>query len=165
MVQFECGTRILRVIHGRDARPTSNHMDQPKPRVWLEAFLLTGVFYCTVGIAFTTFGSWSSSNRMVVAWRVASFVVSLVAFAIHIGYEHFSLGNRPLIVALHASLAVALGGFLLALAANINSISVANSRHGLLAIALVVWPVMTGIPAFMVALIVAAGLKFIRPKA
>jgi hypothetical protein len=141
-------------------------MDKPKPRLWLEAVLLTGVFYSTVGIAFTTFGAWSSSNRMVVAWRVASFVVSLVAFAIHIGYEHFGLGSRPMIGALHASLAVALGGFLLALAANINSRRVANSSHGLLAIALVVWPVMTGIPAFLVALIAAGGLHFFRrPKA
>lgn len=127
--------------------------------------MLTGALYCTFGIAFGAFAAWSSSQRMVVAWRVASFVVSLVAFAIHIGYEHFSLGNRPPIVALHAALAVALGGFLLALAANINSIRVANSNHGLLAIALVVWPVMTGIPAFVIALIAATGLKFIRPKA
>src|SRR4030095_4170719 len=139
-------------------------MDEPKSRLWREAVLLTGVFYCTVGIAFTTFGSWSSSNRGVVAWRIASFVVSLVAFAIHIGYEHFSVVNRPPIVALHTSLAVAFGGFLLALAANINSFRVANSKHGLLALALIIWPVMTGIPAFVVALITAAGLKFIRRK-
>jgi hypothetical protein len=139
-------------------------MDEPNSRLWREAVLLTGVFYCTVGIAFTTFGSWSSSNRGVVAWRIASFVVSLVAFAIHIGYEHFSLANRPPIVALHTSLAVAFGGFLLALAANINSFRVANSKHGLLALALIIWPVMTGIPAFVVALITAAGLKFIRRK-
>ncbi len=152
------------MIHRRDARHLAKSitMDQPKPRLWLEAVLLTGVFYCTVGLAFTTFGSWSSSQRTVVAWRVASFVVSLVAFAIHIGYEHFSLANRPLIVALHASLAVALGGFLLALAANINSIRVANSNHGLLALALIIWPVMTGIPAFAVALITAGGMQFLR---
>jgi hypothetical protein len=34
----------------------------------------------------------------------------------------------------------------------------------LLAIALVVWPLMVGIPAFVVALIAAVALKFIRPK-
>lgn len=124
--------------------------------------LLTGVFYCTLGIAFTTFGSWSSSNRGVVGWRVASFVVSLVAFALHIAYEHFSLASRPPIVAWHASLAVALGSFLLALAANINSLRATNANHKLLALALVVWPVMTGIPAFVVALIVAGGLHFFR---
>jgi len=122
--------------------------------------LLTGAFYCTIGIAFGVFAAWSSSFRMVVAWRVASFVISLIAFAIHIGYEHSGLGNRPVIVALHSSLGVALGAFLLAVAANIHSIGAANSNHRLLAIALIIWPVMTGIPAFVVALIAAGGLHF-----
>jgi len=99
---------------------------------------------------------------MAVAWNFASFAVSLIAFAIHIGYEHFSLGNRPLIVGLHTALAVALGAFLLAVSANIRSIGIATSNHRLLAIALVVWPLMTGIPAFVVALIGAGGLHFFR---
>jgi hypothetical protein len=57
---------------------------------------------------------------------------------------------------------VALGGFLLAVAANIHSIGVSESNHRLLALALIIWPVMTGIPAFAVALISAAGLQFFR---
>jgi len=137
-------------------------MDEPKRRLWLRAVLLTGALYCTIGITFSAFAA-RSSHRMAVAWNVASFGVSLVVFAIHIGYEHFSLGNRPLIVGLHTALAVALGSFLLAVSANIHSIGVATSNHRLLAIALVVWPLMTGIPAFVVALIAAVALKFIRP--
>jgi hypothetical protein len=121
------------------------------------------VLYCTIGITFSAFAARSSSHRMAVAWNFASFGVSLVVFAIHIGYEHFRIGNRPLIVALHTSLAVALGGLLLALAANIHAIRVASANHRLLAIALIVWPLMTGIPAFVVALIAAVGLRFIRP--
>ena len=131
---------------------------------WLRAVLLTGAIYCTIGIGFSAFAGWSSSRRVVVAWNIASFVVSLVVFAVHIGYDYFRHGNRPLIVAWHASLAVALGSFLLAVSANIHSFRVANSPHGLLAIALVVWPLMVGIPAFVVALIAAAALKFIRPR-
>lgn len=137
-------------------------MDKPKRRIWLRTVLLVGAFYCTIGIVFGALAGWSTSNRMVVAWRVASFVISAVAFAIHIGYEHFGFDNRPLIVALHASLAVALGAFGLALAANIHSIGVASSNHRLLAAALVIWPVMTGIPAFVVAFITAGGLHFFR---
>jgi uncharacterized protein (DUF486 family) len=139
-------------------------MDNQTRRLWLRAVLLTGAIYCTIGIGFSAFAVRSSSQRMVVAWNVASFVVSLVVFAMHIGYEHFGIGNRPLIVAWHTSLAVALGSFLLAVSANIHSFRVANSQHGLLAIALVVWPLMTGIPAFVVALIAAVALKFIRPR-
>jgi len=129
-------------------------------RQWLRAVLLTGAIYCAIGIGFSAFAAWSSSQR--VAWNVASFVVSLVVFAVHMGYEYFGIGNRPLIVAWHASLAVALGSFLLAVSANINSLRVANAKHGLLAMALVVWPLMVGIPAFVVALIAAGGLHFFR---
>jgi len=124
--------------------------------------LLVGAIYCAIGIGFSSFAARSSSQRMVVAWNVASFVVSLVVFAVHISYDYFGLRNRPLIVAWHTSLAVALGSFLLAVSANINSFRVANSQHGLLAIALVVWPLMTGIPAFVVALIATSGLHFFR---
>jgi hypothetical protein len=136
-------------------------MSNQKRRLWLRAVLLTGAIYCTIGITFSAFAA-RSSHRMAVAWNVASFAVSLVVFAIHIGYEHFSLGNRPLIVGLHTAFAVGLGGFLLAVSANIHSIGVATSNHRLLAIALVVWPLMTGIPAFLVALIAAGGLHFFR---
>jgi uncharacterized protein (DUF486 family) len=135
-------------------------MSNQTRRIWLRAVLLTGAIYCAIGIGFSAFAARSSSQH--VAWNVASFVVSLVVFAVHIGYEHFGIGNRPVIVAWHASLAVALGSFLLAVSANINSFRVANSPHGLLAIALVVWPLMVGIPAFVVALIAAGGLHFFR---
>ena len=126
--------------------------------------MLVGAVYCTIGIGFSAFAARSTSHRTAVAWNVASFVVSAIVFAIHIGYEHFGLGNRPLLIALHTSLAVALGAFLLAVSANIHSFRVANSNHRLLAIALVIWPLMTGIPAFVVALIAGAGLSLIRPK-
>ena len=165
-MRLESGTRILRVIHGRDAGATlrndriAESMNNQK-RQELRAVLLTGAIYCTIGITFSAFAA-RSSHRMAVAWNVASFAVSLVVFAIHIGYDYFGIGNRPLIVAWHASTAVALGSFLLAVSANINSLRVANARHGLLAIALVVWPLMVGIPAFVVALIAAGGLHFFR---
>lgn len=140
------------------------NIDKPERRIWLRVVLLIGALYCTIGIAFGAFAAWSSSNRMVVAWRVASFIVSLIAFAFHIGYEYFGLTNKPLTVALHASLAVALGAFLLAVSANVHSLGVDSSNRRLLAMALVIWPVMTGIPAFVVGLIAAAGLKLIGSK-
>ena len=139
-------------------------MDQTKRRLWWPMVLLIGGFYCTVGILFGVFAAWSESNQMVVAWRVASFVVSAIAFALHIAYEHFRLGNRPLTTAWHTSLAVALGAFCLAVAANIHAIGVATANHRLIAAALVIWPLMTGIPAFVVALLVAAGLNYFPQK-
>lgn len=101
---------------------------------------------------------------MVFAWRLASFIVSAVAFALHIGYEHFRIGSKPLTVGLRTALAVALGAFGLAVAANIHALGVPNSSRGLLVLALVIWPLMTGMPAFVIAMISAAGLGWLRRR-
>src|SRR5262245_51573328 len=116
---------------------------------WL-VVLLVGAFYCLVaGIAFTALAARSASPQMVFAWRLASFIVSVIAFALQIGYEHFRLRTRPAIVGLHTASAVALGAFGLAVAANVHAIGVANANHLMLALSLIIWPLMTGLPAFL----------------
>jgi hypothetical protein len=61
-------------------------------------------------------------------------------------------------------MAVALGAFGLAVAANIHSLQAGTGNRQLLALALVIWPIMTFVPAFVVALAVAFGLARIRPN-
>jgi len=118
--------------------------------------------YFVVGIAFAAFAGWSTSNQMRVTWRVLAFVISAVAFATHTGYEYFQLGNSPRATALHAAGAVAVGAFALAVAANIHGQLVGSSHWRLLVFALVAWPVLTAVPAFVVALVAAAGVGFWR---
>ena len=129
---------------------------------WFPAVILAGVLYAVVGIAFGTFAGWVESNQMRVTWRLLAFLTSAVAFAIHIGYEHFRLGNLPRITAAHASLAVAVGAFGLAVAANIHGQRVASSHQRSLVFALVTWPALTAVPAFVVAFLAAAGLRMKR---
>jgi TM2 domain-containing membrane protein YozV len=81
-----------------------------------------------------------------------------VAFAIHIALEHFRFQNQPRKAALHTSLSVALGTFGLAGAANIHALRTGTGNQSLLALALVIWPIITSVLAFVVALIVAAAL-------
>jgi hypothetical protein len=97
-------------------------------------------------------------------WRLASWLTCAAAFAVHLGYEHFRLCNSPGRIALHASMAVALGAFGLAIAANIHALRAATGNQRLLALALVIWPIMTAVPAFLVALAVAFGLTRMRPN-
>jgi hypothetical protein len=59
-------------------------------------------------------------------------------------------------------LAVALGAFALAVAANVHGVWVASSHQRALAFALVAWPALTAVPAFVVALGAAAGLGLSR---
>jgi hypothetical protein len=60
-------------------------------------------------------------------------------------------------------LAVALGAFALAVGANVHALRT-GSRHGLLIPALVLWPLLTGIPAYVVALVAVAGLALRRRR-
>ena len=61
-----------------------------------------------------------------------------------------------------ARAAVAFGAFALALAANIHDLGSASGYRPRMLIALVAWPLLTGVPAFIVALVVAAGLGLKR---
>ena len=133
---------------------TSNERSQ-NPR-WFPVALLLGVLYFLLGIGFATLASWAATNSTRVIWNRLGFLISAVAFVLHIAYEHFRLRSSPLITATHVSIAVALGAFALAVNANIHGYRVGSGNKGLLALALVAWPAITAIPAFVVALATAA---------
>jgi hypothetical protein len=136
-------------------------MDESSQQRWHRAVILLGVVYLGVGM---TFGALAgvSSNQMRVTWRLLAWVISGAAFAAHIRYEHFRLRNSPVRTALHASLAVGLGAFALAAAANIHAQGSGSSHQRALALALVAWPALTAVPAFVVALGAAASLALRR---
>jgi hypothetical protein len=129
-------------------------MSDTQRQSWTRPVVLVGVMYPLVGVVF----AWPSSHVRV--WRLAAWLVSAAGYTAHIAYERFRLHSSPRRGALHVALAVALGAFGLAVAAIINSLVVASSpqHRRLLLIALVVWPIMTGLPAFLVALAVSAVL-------
>jgi hypothetical protein len=114
-----------------------------------------GVVYLVAGLAFATLAGGAASAQMRVTWRLAAWVISAAAFAAHIRYEHVRLRSSPRRTALHAAMAVALGAFGLAVAATVHAQAVSSIRPAY-ALALVLWPVLTAVPAFIVALAVAA---------
>ena len=124
--------------------------------------VLLGAVYFVFGVAFAAFASRSASHSMRETWNRLGFLASAVAFALHIGYEHIRLRHAPLITAAHGSIAVALGALALAVSANVHGYRVGSGNQRLLAFALVAWPAITAVPAFVVALVVAAGLTFGR---
>jgi hypothetical protein len=121
-----------------------------------------GALYFVFGVAFAAFASWSASSSMHEAWNRLGFLASAIAFALHLGYEHFRLRTSPLVTASHVAIAVALGAFALAVSANVHGYRVGSSNKRLLAFALLAWPAITAIPAFVVTLVAAAGLGLRR---
>jgi len=139
-------------------------MDAPGRPKWLRAAILFGLVYVAVGLAFAALAGTAVSDPVRVAWRLAAWFTSAVTFAVHIGYEHVRLRNSPPKTALHAAVAAALGAFGLAVAANVHALWAPSSRPGLLALALLTWPALTAVPAFAVALAVAAVLARMRRR-
>jgi len=126
-------------------------------RSWIRALVLIAVSYVVIGIVFGALDNSADANR-VRLWRLAAWMASGVVAAAQIGYEHNRLGSSPRRTALRAAGAVALGAFGLALAANIHSLVVARHGQRSLLVALVAWPVITALPAFLAALVIASGL-------
>jgi hypothetical protein len=114
-------------------------MNASDRRRWFRIVLLLGVLYFVFGVAFAAFAGWSWSSSMHETWNRLGFLTSAIAFALHIGYEHFRLRTSPLVTASHVALAVALGAFALEASANIHGYRVGSSNKRLLAFALMAW--------------------------
>ena len=138
-------------------------MDDSSSQRWLSTVILVGVFYLAVGIASAALAGAAASDQMRFFWRLSAFVISAVVFVAQLAYEHFRLRNRARPTAWHASVAIAFGAFALALVANIHDLGSASGYRPRMLIALVAWPLLTAVPAFIVALVVAAGLGVKRP--
>ncbi len=142
---------------GRSMTEMTNHS-------WLRVAMLVAIVYPVVGVAFAAFGNASISHEALVAWRLAAWLVSGVAFLVHLWYEHFRLRNSPSRAALHVSVAVALGAFALAVWVNVHGYWVASGRQSSLTpLALILFPAVTGVPAYVIALVAGVILPRIRP--
>jgi hypothetical protein len=124
----------------------------PQTGSWIAVTILIAALYAAVGIAVAV------PATHVQVWRLGAWLVSAIAYGAHIAHERFRLRNNPLTAAMHVALAAALGAFGLALSANVHAWTTASpdARRGLLLLALVLWPVITFIPALIVALTLSA---------
>ena len=123
--------------------------------------ILFAMVYLFVGVVFP---NPPASNKMQFMWRLTAWLICAVAFAIHIGFAYFRFQNSLRGTALQAALSVALGAFGLAVAANIHALMTGTGNRRLLALALVIWPLLTGVPAFLVAFVATALLARVRPQ-
>jgi hypothetical protein len=117
---------------------------------WFVWALLAGTLYLIIGVGFAPL-----SVPSVFFWRLAAWMVSAVVYAAHIGYEHFRIRSSPHSIALHTAFGAAVGAFGLAAAAIFHSLLFGTGNLCLLRIALLVWPIITGVPAYVVAFVLA----------
>jgi|SRR6185369_11011518 len=125
-------------------------------KVSIQASIIAGVLYFIAGYGSAMLDP-SVPDRARFWWRLTAWLLSAVVFAVHIGYERFRLRAAPRLVALHTAAAVALGAFLIAAAALVHATTVAeHAPYSRFVVALVLWPFITAVPAFLVALFASA---------
>jgi|SRR5438067_9477959 len=126
---------------------------------WFARALLVGLIYAAIGFAF------AAPANHVRGWRLAAWLTSAAVYAAHIAYEQIGIGYSRWSTALHVAVAASIGGFGLAVAATIHSmIAPPNYHRARFVAALVVWPIVTGVPAFLVAVVACAVFALILPK-
>ena len=134
-------------------------MDPLGRQSWFGTATIIGVLYGVIGIVFAL------PSNQVRMWRLAAWVASAAVYSAHIAYEHFRLRNSSRSTAFHVAIAVGIGAFALAVAATVHSLFVPpNYQRWRFLLALVVWPIITALPAFLVALAVAAVLAYLPTK-
>ena len=133
-------------------------MDTSRRGEWIRAVLVAGIAYIVIGRSFTL-----PTDHMQ-AWRLGAWAICGIIYAVHICYEHFILRHPPRALAVHVAIGVAIGGFGLAVAGMIHSLSSAPGIRPAWILALVLFPAFTAVPAFVGALVAATLLRRLRPS-
>lgn len=124
---------------------------------WIPATILAGGVYLLAGLVLGEAAGRASSVETRELWRRAAWVISAIAFGVHIAYEHFRIRAKSRESALHVAAAAALATFGLAVAANLHSQP--SGQRAMMAASLIIWPMMVALPAFLVALLGAILLR------
>ena len=118
--------------------------------------LLAGVAYVVIGVVFARLPA--ATHQTLVLWRLAAWGVSGLVYAAQIGYLRLRAGRSTLVTAWQAALAAAIGAFGLAVVGPARMALLGEARGPAWILALLLWPLITGVPAFLVAYVTATVL-------
>jgi len=132
---------------------------------WLRAALVAAaVYFLICGLALAELAGRAATAEARFAWRMTSWVIGALTITAHIAWEQFRLRSRPLAAALHTSLGVALGMSVLAAAALVRALVTHSGKPALLGLAIVLWPLVSGVPTFLVTLGAAFLFRAVAPR-
>jgi hypothetical protein len=130
-------------------------------RTWVGVALGAAALYPLIGVLFALPTSQPAAPTVVLAWRLAAWLASAGVFMLHLWFELRRRGTSTLPAAIHVAFAVAVGAFLLAVWILVRAHWIHSATQSRLApLALVLFPLVTGLPAFLGAL--AAGAVYTR---
>lgn len=139
-------------------------MDLTPRNQWIRPVLLVAVIYAVVGIVTADLAGSTSSHQTVTMWRLAAWLLSLIAFMGHIAYERVRRPREVRNTAARVAAAVALGAFALAAVGPVRSHWGTPDFWRVSVLSLPLWPVLTGVPAFLVAFAAGSILRRLRMR-
>ena len=119
-----------------------------------------GLAYLAVGLVSGSLTAGAATSATRTRWRLAAWAISGIAFVAQIAWERRGLRKGVAAASFDAAAAAAFGGLFLAIAATIHKATVGNVDARYL-LALVAWPLLVAVPAFLAALIVGT---VVRPR-
>jgi hypothetical protein len=125
---------------------------------WFLIALLVALIYTGTSVGTAALAGAAASHTMQIFWRWSAFGIAGVVFLAHVAFERFALRSGTRTIAWHAAIAAALGGLGLALAAIVHELASATAFRPRLLVALVAWPLLVAVPAFLFALAIGAAL-------
>ena len=118
-------------------------------RAW--TFVLASAAYIFAGTGFALVAGSATSTATVKAWRLGSWLLSILVFGCHFAVErHWR--TRPVSSASILACAVAVGACGVAALGPLRVHWGEPARWRLVLLSVVAWPLMTGVPAFLLAL-------------
>jgi hypothetical protein len=113
------------------------------------------VAYAVVGLASAALAGGAATPKGMQLWRLSAFAISGFVVLVHVALERLVWLQPPRGAAVRVGLGGALGGFGLAVAANVHDLLSADGYRPGMLIALLAWPLLTGIPALVTAYLIA----------
>jgi hypothetical protein len=130
---------------------------------WYNASIIVGVLYFAITVTTGALAAMAQSDRAQFLWRLSAFIFSGLLFLCHIAYEQFRIHSTPKATAVHTTIAVAIGALALAVSANMNDLVSSTGYRWRMLLALLLWPILTAVPAFVSALILATVIRKLIP--
>jgi xanthine/uracil permease len=119
----------------------------------LVSIILAAIAYVVIGVGAAALAGAAASKPATTAWRLTAWVLSIVVFGIHLGHSRLRRRVSLRTSAFQVAVAVALGAFVLAAVGPVRTHWGRNDTARVALLSLAAWPIMTGLPAFIAALV------------
>jgi len=131
---------------------------RPVQLKWVSATFVAGCLYLLIGLVSADLAGGAAGPRQRF-WRGMAWLLSAIVFGVHVARDRIRMRFGAVSTASHAALGAALGAFGLAIAATIHGYRVATPHLRALKLSLLIWPMITAVPAFVVAFVIAVILR------